>query len=367
MVSSVILSIFFTIIGILFTDTLLSFIKIPLELYKDAKLYVLIYFIGFTFRTTFGVNDAIFIAMGDSKKNLVFLVIGNIVNIFLDIILIAFLRLGVISVAAAVIFSQMIMCFMSYKMLITSFERLKISIFVKEGFFRIDYFLSIIKLMIPSILLTGLPVIGSIILQIKINVFDTSVISAYGIVTKIEIIITIFTVSMMNAMVSFTGQNIGANKINRINKAFFESSTTGFIITSVVSLFTYIFANEVVMLFVGSKVNTDTINLAVGNLKICAPFFPLYSIIYTAQGIFRGASDMMGAISGITAIHITKVLVSYFLLESMGVTAIWISIPLSILAGAIYSYVIYKIGFWRNSAIIEESANIYETENKLTV
>ncbi len=359
MITAIILAVVITIIGIASVDGLLKVIGMPKDLYDDAKLFFLIYVVGFTFRLTFGVNDAIFIAMGDSKGNLIFSVIGNIVNVFLDILLLTFLKQGVIAASAATVFATIVMSFMSYKRLFNFFEKLKISIFVKNGVFKLEYFFRIIKLSIPAMLMHGIIVVGSIIVQTQINKFDTSVISAYGVVSKIEVLSVVFNVAMMQAIVSFTGQNIGACKVNRIKNGFKEATICGTIITSVVSAIVYIFAKEIIQIFMGTNVTEETLNMATSNLKFCAPFFVLYSVMNNAQGIFRGSSDMVSAISSMLAMQTTKVLTIFFLLNEIGVVAIWISIPASLVAGAIYSYAIYKMEFWRHLCI-EKPADLEE-------
>ena len=77
--------------------------------------------------------------------------------------------------------------------------------------------------------------------------------------------------------------------------------------------------------------------MAVNNLRLCIPVFPLYAVINTTQGIFRGASDMMSATSGLLSIQVTKILVTFFLVYSIGVIAIWVAIPASIVASSVYS------------------------------
>ncbi len=354
-VTSIIASLIFTVIGLIIMPLLLRLMHTPESMYNYSKTYLILYYLGLIFQITYSVNDAIFNGIGNTKATLKFIIVGNIVNIILDYILIIQFKLGVLGAGIAVLISNAVMCIMSYTLLNKWFKKDKIKVFKEKELFNIKICKEIIKLMIPSIGLQFIVAVSSMAMQYQYNKFEEVVISALGIAVKIEVIVTIATTAIMKAVIPFTGQNIGAKRIDRIKKAYNESVVLGMFIMFIMSVITFIFAEEMMTFFVREEAS---IKIGTGYLKISSLFFALTAVNNTNQSIFRGASDMKDATSSIVFGNFVKVIFAYIAIPKIGLMGIYLSTPVMLIAGSVYSYVLYRKGYW-------ESKEIKTTENNI--
>ena len=343
-----VLSIAFTVIGLLLVPTLLNLIETPKDIYSYSYEYIMFYFAALIFQITFQVNNSIFNAIGNSKSTLKFIIVGNILNIILDYILIVKCNLGVVGAGIALLVSNFILSLMSYVVLIKWFKKDKIQVFKKGERFNKHIAYDMIKLVIPSIGFQFVVSVASMLIQVQYNKFPNEVIGSIGICSKIITIVTIATTAIMKSVVAFTGQNIGAQKVERIKQAHQESIILGMGLMFLVSGIVFIFSKSIISFFI-----SDPISIAVATqyLKINSIFFILTAINNVNQAVLRGASDMDSAIKALAIASLVKVIFVYVAVPRYGLIAIYLVIPVFLTASTIASTILYRIGYWEHKKI----------------
>ena len=216
LISASVLSVILTGLGLLGSRFLMRMIQTSDNIFNLGDLYLRIYIGGFVFLFLYNVATGIFTSLGDSKTPLYFLIGSSLGNIFLDYWFVAGLHWGVAGVAWATFIAQGIACELA---LITRVKRLRqIKTDKKAEYFSADMLKRIARIAIPSILQQSFVSIGNIFVQGLINSFGSSVIAGYSAAIKLNTFtITSFT-TLGNGISSFTAQNIGAGKVDRVKQ-----------------------------------------------------------------------------------------------------------------------------------------------------
>lgn len=275
-----------TFISILLSPLIIKIIGTPTEIFKDTRNYLIIYFSGIIFLILYNTASGIFQAIGDSKHPLYYLIISSIINIILDIILVAKFNMGVIGASISTIISQAISVFLAFYRLvkIDDIYRLK-----KENI-RLN--ISILKQMLKIGLPAGIQnlVVGfaNLIVQSSINSFGTIAMAASGAYVKIEGFVFIPINSFSMALTTFISQNIGAKKPERAKIGAKFGMIFSSIIVEIMGLFFYLFAPQLMSLF-GS--NPNMISIGISRININSLFYFLLSYSNCVAGIIRGAGN----------------------------------------------------------------------------
>jgi len=213
-------SILMTFIGISWTEEVFRLIQLPEELIPQAVLYLKVYLWGLVF--FFGYNGiaAVLRGLGDSKTPLYFLIIATILNIILDLIFIVVLHFGVEGTAYATIISQAVALFSAifYLHKKNSIIRFKI----KEFKFDKTLFLQSLKIGLPSGLQAIFVSLGMTAVLGIVNGFGTDVVAAYSVAIRLDALATLPAMNFAAALSTFVGQNIGANKMDRVGADFYN-------------------------------------------------------------------------------------------------------------------------------------------------
>ena len=277
---SLIIGIIFGILGFLFAGELLILMNNDLEL---SKIYLKIYFLGLPFNLMYNFAAAILRAAGDTKKPLYFLFISGIINVILNLIFVIFLKMSVAGVATATVISQ----FISFVLIMVTLYK------TKECYqFRISK-LTIHKRELKEILRIGLPAgiqsslfsISNVIIQASVNLFGPSVMSGNSAASNIENYVYIAMNSVYHAALSFTGQNVGARKIENIKKVTIYSLSIVTIIAVIMGGSFFLMRYPLVKIYTRVP---DEMDVAIIRLHyLCLPYF-LCGIMDVMGGILRG-------------------------------------------------------------------------------
>jgi putative MATE family efflux protein len=196
--------------------------------------------------------------------------------------------------------------------------------------------------------------IGLIAIVWIVNLFGTDVIAAFSIAMRIDSLAAMPAMNFAAALSTFVGQNLGANKPDRVRSGliatFFMTSAISIIITVVALLF----SKDLIGIF------TDDQNvIAVGSryLIIVSSFYILFSTMFILNGVMRGAGDtLIPMFITLIALWFVRIPVSYFLSQEMGETGIWWAIPIGWFLGMLLSWIYYLRGNWRKKAIVKYDA-----------
>ena len=172
---------------------------------------------------------------------LIYLAIASITNIVLDIVLVAILRMGIAGAAIATVFSQFISCVFSMRFLLKTNESYQVSL--KKIRFHKMVCIRIIKVGLPAGIQNTVIAISNVLVQASVNGFGATPMAGFGAYLKVDGFNILPVMSISMAVTTFTGQNFGAGKLDRVKKGMNKTLWIGIIYTIVTGALILFFAD----------------------------------------------------------------------------------------------------------------------------
>ena len=342
-------ALFLTIVGIWSSSYVFRIIELPADVVPLAVEYFNIYAIGFIFFFGFQGTSAILRGLGDSKTPVYFLVISTIINIVLDLLFVIVFEWGIAGVAAATVIAQG-GAFFTIVWYLNRFHKFLDFSPLKMKFDR-DIFKKSLRIGLPSGFQQTFVAVGFLALYKIVNVFGVPTIAAYSIVMRIDSFAIMPAMNFSAAISTFVGQNIGANKFDRIGRGLKATLLMINSISLTVTLFALIFAVPLMSLFTNSP---EVIEIGKQYIYIVTPFYIVFSTMFIFNGVLRGAGDtLMPMIITIIALWGIRLPVSWWLSNEIGSNGIWWGIPIAWFFGVIISYFYYRSGKWKKKAVVK--------------
>ncbi len=343
-ISASILSVVLTAIGISCSTLFLNMVKTPQSIFEQTALYYKIYMWGFPFLFMYNITNAIFTALGDSKTPLIFLIISSLANIGLDLLFVAVFEWGVAGAAWATFIAQGISCILSALVLIRRLKQIPSP--QKSPVFSWNLLRNIAIVALPSVLQQSFVSIGNIFIQGLVNGYGDFVIAGYSAAIKLNIFTITSIMTLANGISSFTAQNIGAGKFDRVKQGYYWGVLLTFIITIPFFVAYFFFPEPLIKLFMKEQ-TPDAVQTGVRFLKIVSPFYFVALLKISADGILRGASAMKFFMITTFADLIGRVALAFVFTPIMGVDGIWWSWPIGWIIGMTLSLIFYFTGVWK--------------------
>lgn len=290
-------------VGVLLARPLLELMATPEDVLDQATLYMKIYFCGMPATMVYNFGAAILRAIGDTRRPLYFLFTAGVLNVFLNLFFVIVFHMGVAGVALATIISQTLSAILVVRCL-TNLDGI-CRLYLKQLKIYPEKLLRIVQIGLPAGLQGAVFSISNVLIQSSVNSFGSIAMAGNTAASNLEG----FVYTSMNAVyqtaLSFTSQNIGAGKYQRI----------GMILRRCVALVTIIglALGGLVVLFhqpLLSIYSTDPDVISYGTVRlfiICLPYF-LCGIMDTLVGMLRGMNysilPMIASIVGVCGLRI---------------------------------------------------------------
>jgi len=343
-----------TIIGTFGSKYIFQLISLPEDVLGPAVEYFNVYAIGFVFFFGFQGTSAILRGLGDSKTPLYFLMISTVINIVLDIFFVVVLKLGIQGVAAATVIAQA-GAFFSVVWYLNKYHSF-IDISPLKMKFDREIFSKSLKIGLPSGFQQTFVSVGFLALYRIVNQFGTPTIAAYSVAMRIDMFAAMPAMNFSAAISTFVGQNIGANKFDRIGRGLNATLIMTNIISVVVSIFALLFARQLIGVFIDDP---EVINIGVQYIYIVSGFYVIFTTMFIFTGVLRGAGDtLVPMFITILALWLIRIPASYFLSLKIGSMGIWWGIPIAWVIGALFSFLYYKTGKWKSKAVVKHAQNM---------
>jgi putative MATE family efflux protein len=348
MVFTIISSIGVTIIGILLSKPIFKLTDLPDDVLPLAVTYFNIYMIGMVF--AFGLNSiaAILRGMGDSKTPLYFLIISTILNIGLDFLFVLGFGWGVAGVAWATVISQAVALAFAVVYLNNKHEIFKLT-WRKPEFDR-SIMAKSLKIGFPVGFQQAFVALSMLAMYWLVNRFGTNVTAAFSVAFRIDSFASMPAMNFAMALAAFVGQNLGANKPERVKKGLISTFYMTSIIAIAISLIGVLFAGPVMRLFTN---DAEVIAIGKDYLQIVTGFYILFSTMFVVGGVMRGAGDtFIPMLITFFALWVVRIPVGYYMSEHMGYHGIWWCIPIAWAVGLALSFGYYLTGRWRRKVVV---------------
>ena len=322
-----------TIISTIGLGPLLIITKTPEDIYQHAYDYMIIILAGLVTNMAYNMTASILRSLGDAKTPLYFLIVASFLNIVLDFLFILSFNMGVAGAALATIISQGVSALLCAIYMYKKFEILRMK---KEDFYY--------KQKSANLLLTiGFPMafqysviaIGSILLQSAVNTLGTIAVASYTICCRIEQLAIQPFSTLGIAGTTYTGQNLGAGKIDRIKEGMKKMTIIGIILALICSAIIYIFNIPLINLFIqeGEDKTLVTEYVRLYLFWACSFFIPLMLLILYRSSI-QGMGDAIFPLIASIVELVGRVLVAIGLI-GLGYLGISLACPVAWTGGAL--------------------------------
>lgn len=285
---SIVGGIFLTVVGVILSPAILRWMDTPEEVLPNSVVYFRIFFCGSLFNLAYNMAAGVLRAVGDSKRPLYYLCAASLVNIVLDLVFVVNFHMGIAGVAYATIIAQMISALLALRALMKTDDIYRLDL--KK--LKIDRRMMrrILNLGIPSGVQQSIISLSNVIVQANINSFGAAAMAGFGAYSKVDGFVMLPLQSFCLAATTFTGQNVGARKVDRIKKSIFQGMIISFIYTVVVSGIVYMEADTIIRIF-----SSDAQVIRYGNVvsHIMVPFYLMLAVHQILMGSLRGAGKSM--------------------------------------------------------------------------
>ncbi len=338
-----------SIAGIIFAEPIFRLTNTPEDVIPGAVAYFRIYIGGTFLFVTFSSIISILRGVGESFRPMIFIFITTVLNVALDLLFIAVFGWGIEGAARATVIAQGIgMCVaLGY---VNNTHPL-LSVKKKDLVFDRRLFREGLRIGLPTSVQQCAIALGLIALLGIVNSFGTDTLTAYGAAGKIDAIITQAILTLSGALAAFTGQNIGARRLDRVREGLRFTFGVNILFSVVTFAAVYFFSEDMMRAF-----TSDQSVIAIGReyLLIIGGFFVVHGGLNVFNGALRGAGDTLFTMTvSLVCLWIIRIPLAYQLSAWYGRQGIWWAIGISIAIGLLVTYIYYRTGLWKRKCVVK--------------
>ena len=338
--ASLIFGVILIAVGIALARPVLSAMATPPDVLDQAVLYMRIYFIGMPGLMLYNFGAAILRAVGDTQRPLYFLLLAGVINVLLNLFFVIVMGLGVAGVAIATSVSQAVSAGLVLWCLVKSDSIYRVDL--KDLHIKKDKLLKMAKIGLPAGIQGASFSISNVLIQSTINSFGSIAMAGNTAAANIEGFVSTAMDAFSQAAMSFTGQNLGAKKLNRVNRILVLCLTLGVSIGLVLGVGAYFAGPALLGIYSG---DTEVIAFGLRRLAIVCACQCVGALMGNMVGVLRGlgASFIPMAIT-ITFVCGFRVVWLYTAFAAMPtLEMLYISYPITWALAAGFDFICYLV------------------------
>lgn len=214
-------------------------------------------------------------------------------------------------------------------------------------------FRQIVKIGLPTGIQQTMVALGSMAMMGIVNSFGTTVIAAFTVASRLDALIATPIMDFAAALSGFVGQNIGANKIDRVKRGLRSTMKISISFCVVNIAIILIFGHSLMGIFTKSS---DVIAIGYQYLLVVSLFYIIFAVMFSINGLLRGVgAAVVPMYITLLSLWIFRIPLAYLLSKTfgMGALGIWWSIPIGWTMGAIAAVAYYRHGSWKNKSLVK--------------
>ena len=316
------------IIGVLAAKGALMLMDTPDNVLNLSTLYMRIYFVGMPFFMLYNYGAAILRAVGDTKRPLLFLIISGSVNVVLNLIFVIRFHMGVAGVAIATVISQAISCVLVLRCLYRTESSYQLR-FSRLGM-KAKYVKQIFQVGVPAGIQSTIINFSNVLLQSSVNSFGSIAMAGYTAANNIFGFLYVSVNSVTQSCMSFTSQNYGAGKYNRINRILLTGQGCVIVVGVVLGNLAVLFGHQLLHIY---SSNPDVIAAGMVRLHIISATYALCGIMDVMVGALRGLNysvlPMVVSLVGACGLRLVWIATVFQMPEFHTVQVVYLSYPIT--------------------------------------
>ena len=280
--------VFFTAFGFISTGPLLRLMGTREELFDQAAGYLYILYGGIVITATYNLLASLLRALGNGRAPLVAMIAASITNIGLDLLFVLVFEWGIYGAAAATVIAQAVasvICFMALARL----DQLRLR---REDltFDRADARI-LLRLSGPMGFQNVLICIGGMAVQTVINGLGFAFVTGFTATNKLYGILEAAAISFGYAITTYTGQNLGAGRLDRIRSGMRSAAAIGFVVSLILTGIVFLCGRFMLSLFIESSADPEVMNVALRYLRTMASTLWALYFLYVYRSALQGMGD----------------------------------------------------------------------------
>lgn len=339
------MTLFITGVGMPTVKPLLRLLRTSEELLPGAASYLVVIYAGCAATMLYNFSAAVLRALGNSVVPLVFLIVSSVLNIFLDVVFVAWIPMGTTGAALATVLAQLVsgvLC-LWYALKILPFLR------VKKGEWKPDVYLAgqVLRYGLPTGLQMSIISVSDMTLQAVINTYGTAMIVAYGVCMKVEGLGFQLADAIGMSVGTFAGQNVGARDFGRVKKGVRSAYLMNVVCYGIFCPAVFLFARRIMEAFTDTA---DAIRFGVEYMQIFTAFFLAGGILCVYHNILRASGDVLVTVlMGVSEV-VTRIGCAFLFPRIFGYRGLWFVSPLTWVCAALVGGIRYYSGAWEKKA-----------------
>lgn len=345
---SAIFAVIMTVLVSIFCMDILRLMKTPENIIDEAYSYIFIIFIGIPVTYLYNLLSGIIRSLGDSKTPVYFLVISSILNIILDIMSIGVFHMGVAGPALATVISQAISGVLCLLYMKKHFEILH----MEKDEWRWDwhYVKILCGMGIPMGLQYSITAIGSVVLQTAVNSLGSTAVASVTAGVKVSMFFCCPFDALGGTMATYAGQNVGAKRLDRINKGLWSATVIGSVYSIAACLILSFFGKTIALLFMDAS-EVEILNSVQLYLRFNTAFYIPLALVNIVRFAIQGMGFSTFAIFAGVCEMVARMIIAFIFVPIFGFVAVCAANPLAWIMADIflipaYLYCIKKLNRW---------------------
>ena len=305
---------------------------------------------GFPFLFMYNILSTMFTSIGESKIPLGLLIFSSILNIFMDLWMVAGLGLGVFGAALATLIAQGISAVFSFLIFLSRMRQ------YKSSFSRFDRqeLYSMLRIAVPSVLQQSTVSIGMMIVQAVVNPFGTQALAGYAATMRVENVFSLIFVSIGNAVSPFVSQNLGAKKIERIKKGYHAALVLDLCFAVLAFVVIETLHTQISSLFLGKDGTALAYQVSGDYMRWLGYFFIFMGIKMATDGVLRGLGIMRPFLIANMVNLAIRLSVALICAPRFGIAFVWLAVPAGWLANFLISYAALRRSWPEDKAAVSQ-------------
>ncbi len=347
MTLSLVMGLVVSVFGVIFIPQILTLMGTPAELIGESVLYARCYLGAMVFTLMMNMGIAMLRAVGDTRGPAMITAFSCVVNILLDIIFVAILRMEALGCGIATSLAIANSCFWILRRMHHA-----------DGAWRLELsHMGIDPAILKNMVSCGLPLgiqsaaysISNIIVQSTINSFGADAVTGCGLASRLDVFVWLVVEALGVALTTFTAQNFGARNYKRMRDGYHTSLTMSLLIVGSLSSLLFIFVDPLARFFIDDPGVTYYTRLMI---HYVAPFYVFYSVVDNASGSIRGSGvslqPMIMTLLGTCVLRIAWIFIVVPMRHEMGLMLM--VYPVTWVVTAIIFALYHHFGHWLSRA-----------------
>lgn len=317
-----------TAVGVIFAKQLIIMMQTPEEVVGLASVYLRIYFCGMTATMLYNFGSAILRAIGDTKRPLYYLLFSGIINVALNLIFVILLKMDVAGVALATVISQCISAFLVVRCMIK--EKGSIHLDIKKLGIDRDKFLRILQIGLPASFQGIVFSLSNVVIQSSVNSFGKIAVAGNSAAANIEGFVYVAMNAFHQSAISFTSQNIGAAKYERVNRILYTAEGCVIVVGLLLGNLASLLGRPLLGLYTSSA---EVINSGLKRLNVICSTYALCGMMDVIVGSLRGMGysvvPMIVSLIGACGLRLVWIFTGFQIEPFHSLTGLYITYPVS--------------------------------------